>query len=938
MLKKILLLTMILILQSFLLFSEEKSEGKIIHQIIFKGLKKAKLNDVISTIASEEGKALDLNLINEDYKNLMGLGFFDDVFITTDKAFDEKTKKEIPNSIILTYEFVEKKTVRKIIFKGNKNLSFATLLNEITIKYNSFVDLATINSDIAAITNKYHEKGYNYVKVSYELYENDDLKKRNKVDVVFNIDEGIETYVSEIVLNGNNSINDFTIKSKMKTKERKYLGLQKGTFVESVFYQDIEELKKYYKDMGYFLIDIAEPEIVRFEIEEKGVRKELIRIIINFKEGSQYKFGSLFITGNKLISTEDLLFGIKLRPGQIFNFSRYQETLYSMQMKYTTRGYIETRIKDKTDIDESTKTINVKIDISESKCSYVEAIYFKGNSKTKDYVLKRAIYMTEGEIFNSNKLMDSMIGLYNLGFFSNVDYDIQPGSASGLLIVTFVVEEQKTAEVKFGVSIPANFSQTGQYIPEITLFAQIQEKNFLGRELNLSSKVEGSLYKQGFNFSLDDPWFLSYPWSFGASVSLYHNWIRKVYRKIKDYDRRYYYKHSDDGKDDVVEYMNKNGITDVDQAIENLLNSDNIVSDEDVRQYYNDEFGYADDNPNYMGYSQKDFFKKGLHNLNFNVSTNMGYRFLKYFSVSGTLSCEPIYTWYPVENYSKNSGYEDISSPGYANVLLGNTNGWGVRNKISTTFSMSTTKRLVNPFEGIRFSITPGYIFGHYDAFTFDTKFTSYFKILDIMFGDWQFQNVIVFNAGISLIMPGFRDIVNDPNNYVFRDYCYGKGPILYGSDYLTVDGMFSGRGWGSTLGSYSATSGPGSRVGYVKFDYTLEYRFPIYDKIVWAAAFIDMVNLVSGPAYDKNYNYSFENSWIWWKTDPKHYQPMGIENWYGSIGVGLEFTFPQLPLSFFVVKRFKINYYSGFEWVQDSLYSKTGYLDFILSITGFYF
>lgn len=244
MLKKILLLTMILILQSFLLFSEEKSEGKIIHQIIFKGLKKAKLNDVISTIASEEGKALDLNLINEDYKNLMGLGFFDDVFITTDKAFDEKTKKEIPNSIILTYEFVEKKTVRKIIFKGNKNLSFATLLNEITIKYNSFVDLATINSDIAAITNKYHEKGYNYVKVSYELYENDDLKKRNKVDVVFNIDEGIETYVSEIVLNGNNSINDFTIKSKMKTKERKYLGLQKGTFVESVFYQDIEEFQR----------------------------------------------------------------------------------------------------------------------------------------------------------------------------------------------------------------------------------------------------------------------------------------------------------------------------------------------------------------------------------------------------------------------------------------------------------------------------------------------------------------------------------------------------------------------------------------------------------------------------------------------------------------------------------------------------------------------
>jgi len=898
--KKILffIIISILLIQATLniLPQENNYSGKVINKIIFKGLKRARVKDLIDVLQSEEGKLFDLDLVNRDYQSLFGLGYFEDIVISTEKAYDENTNEEKPNMINLVFEFVEKPSIRKIIFRGNKALGFAKLMDAISIKRGSFIDLAMINSDISAMLEKYNDKGFNYTDIEYEIYEDENLKIRNKVDIIFKINEGIESYVSDIIINGNNSVSDFTIKNKMKTKERKFLGLQKGVFKESQFYQDIEEIKKYYKDIGYYLVEVLEPEIVRYEIEENGIKKEIIRININIIEGDQFIFGGMILKGNKIISTDDLLFGSKLRQGNVFSYSRYQETLFSMQMRYNERGYVETIINDRQDIDYENKIITVFVEIIESKRSYIEAVYFKGNEKTRDYVLRRTIVTEAGEIFNANKLTGSMINLYNLGFFSSVDYDIQAGSAPGLLVITYVVEEQKTAEVRFGISIPAN-----EWPPELTLFGEIKEQNLFGRELVISGKLETSLYRQGFNFSIDDPWFFNFPWSIGASVKLYHYWDRLVLREIEE--------------DDYKDFDEKN--------------------EDEIREEYNEKYqNNEQQNPNYIGYQNNSFFDMGLNYLNWSFEARTGYRFFKYFGIGGNFSVEPMYSWMMPQVGCP----DDLNNELQRDILVYNY-GWTVKNIISSTFSITTTQRRVNPFQGIKYSFTAGYIFGHFDAFKLSSKFTAYIKVLDLDFGNWPFQNVLVFNAGASLIFPGFRNFNTDPSNIVFGKQRYGMGPILYDSDLLTVDGFFAGRGWGGTLGSYSTAGTLSMRTGYVKLDFSLEYRFPIVDKIVWFAAFIDMINLIEGPYRYTDAGHRDDSvSWAWWKDNGPGYQPMGIDNWYGSIGAGLEFTFPQLPLSFFVVKRFKINYFTGIEWIQDDSYSKTGYLDFVLSIVGYYF
>ncbi|MBR6199893.1 MAG: outer membrane protein assembly factor BamA [Spirochaetales bacterium] len=888
-------------------------EDKLIFKVIYTGLKKVRPRELIAVQVTKEGMPFDASLLEQDYKNFFELDYFEDVIVKADKAVDPKTNLAMPGYINIIYEFQEKPTIRKIIFNGNDSIAYGYLIGDVSIKKGDFFRKSEVVADIYNLKEKYQKKGYNYVNIDYEVVENEELKLHNQVDIVFNVDEGVETYVSEIAFEGISKFTPQSLKAKMKTKERAFLGLQKGVFLASDFYQDIEDLTKYYKDQGFYFAEILEPEVNRLQIEEDGKKREIIKIKITVKEGSQYRYGGMEITGNKIFSTDDLTYNLKLKPGAILNHSKLQEDLYSLTKQYNDSGYVETQVAQDTVVDEENKTISFKIFIQESKLSYIEAVYFKGNTKTKNYVLYRAVYTQVGQIFDSSKLISSVYALHNLGFFSKVEPDIKPGSAPGLLKITYVLEEQSTAEVRFGVQVTTN-----NWPPEITLFGQVSERNFLGRELVISGKVDLALSEQGFTFSISDPWFLNYPWSMGASLEFYHNWYQKVYRKLT--------------VDDYQAYMDEN--------------SNQNPSEDNVRDWYNTKYSNdTQNNPNYVGYGKDKYWEMGVSDLTIEMAFNTGYRFLKYFSIYGEYSLKPIYTF-----MMDNSLVSQVKSTSYRS-MMSNNGGWSIRSRLAATFSINTTKRRINPYEGIKFSTTAAYTWGHFDMTSLSAKFTAYWKILDIMLGDWPFKHVVVFNAAASFIFPGFRNLGGVLNGKSTKD----KGPIVYPDDYLQVDGIFAGRGWANSIGATNSTGRLTNKTGYARFDYSLEYRIPIHENFIWFAAFVDMINLVEGPmrkiptVYSdgnivSSYSYSDDaNSWQWWNQtesnrwyDDRMTNWYGVDNWYGSVGLGFQITFQQLPLSFYVVKRFKINGYSGFEWVCNQ--PDTGNLDFVISIVGYYF
>jgi len=887
-------------------------ENQTIYKIVFRGNLRVRPAEITSVIKTMEGMPLNLALLEEDYYALLGLDKFEDVKFFTEEAINERTNQSIPGMVNLIFEFVEKPTVRRVIFNGNKSVSYGFLSTDINIERNKFFSRSELLTDINAIIDRYKKQGFNQVQVTWELFSDEEyLQQNNQVDIIININEGMETYVSNIVFEGNNIFSEFTLENIIKTKERKFLGLQKGTFDNAEFTADIEELRKYYRDRGYINVEIYEPQINRQIITENDITVETIEIKIVINEGNRYRFGELIIEGNRLFSYDDLTYNMKTRAGYIFNYSRFREDIYGINQKYTNSGYIQTQITENQIIDEENFIISYKLNITESERSYIESVSFSGNTKSKDYVLRRAVYTEEGDIFTSDALMASIIGLYNLGFFSEVEYDIQGGSAPGLLKITYLVKEQSTAELRFGLQVTTN-----KWPPEVTFFGEITERNLLGREMTISGKVEASPYKQGFEFSWEDAWFWNYPWLLGGSVKFYHNWNNQVLRVLSDDDYNAFYK-----------------------ANPNRLGA----SEQEIRDYFNDKYANNDqNNPNYLG-KTGDIFQRGLNDISFELSPRMGYRFAKYFSVSGSYLLSPIFTFLNPANGSR----DDIFSDYYKNLLNeepdanGWWGGWSVKSALSATFSISTTQRRVNPEQGIRFSVTAGYtgLFGTYDSFQLSTQFTAYLKLLELYFNDYPFKHVLVFNSKASFIFPGFRNLVDDP---FVEGGTRGKGPILSNEEYLKVDGFFVGRGWTNSIGATSYEGRLVNNVGYARFDFSLEYRVPINEKYVWLAAFIDMVNLVEGPKFsiprlDSNGNVTgttldSSQAWKWWEqTDA-----LQAHNWYGSIGVGFQVTWPQLPLSFYIVKRFKINQYSGFEWVGNQ--PNTGNLDFVLSIVGYYF
>jgi len=291
----------------------------------------------------------------------------------------------------------------------------------------------------------------------------------------------------------------------------------------------------------------------------------------------------------------------------------------------------------------------------------------------------------------------------------------------------------------------------------------------------------------------------------------------------------------------------------------------------------------------------------GYHELTFTIQPSTGYRFKKYFGISGGVSYEPKFIWLPNPDHEQNDPIL-ISDPYLRSTII--KDNWRHRFRVFSTFSIATTKRNINPYEGFKFSLSAAFSFIHYDSIILSTKFTWYWKILDLYFNDWPFKNVLVFNTNFSFIFPGFQysesDRESDPNEKNYRQFQnFGPEPVLHSSDYQVVDGLFSGRGWANSLAGLNYFN---LKVGYAKLDFSIEYRIPIYEQIVWIAGFIDFFNLIEGPKVyvkrgDTTYISSI-NSWQWWNgtynytnknVKPVNYNPLGIDNWYGSIGFGIE-------------------------------------------------
>jgi outer membrane protein insertion porin family len=279
----------------------------------------------------------------------------------------------------------------------------------------------------------------------------------------------------------------------------------------------------YYGQRGYVDAEIEKVDRAVERDEKEG--KNYLNITIYIKEGEQWTYGGMEFDGNQIFSSETLSQEVRQTPGSILNRTKLEADTQRVADLYFENGYIFNLIDRTETRDEKKKEIRYTIHIVERDRAHIENILVKGNDKTKDYVILRELPFEEGDIFNKKKVVQGLLNLYNLQYFTSVQPETPPGSAEGLMDLVINVEEGSTANINFGITFSG-----GDY--PISGLLRWQETNFLGRGMTVGANAELSTLRQFVSLNYEEPWLLGLRWLGGVSASFEHAIVPNVAQDI----------------------------------------------------------------------------------------------------------------------------------------------------------------------------------------------------------------------------------------------------------------------------------------------------------------------------------------------------------------------------------------------------------------------
>ncbi len=498
-----------------------KYEGIKIKKIVINGIVNADESKSFDVLEVSDGEPFIAKRASESIKNLYKLGYFSDVKLDVVQEQD---------GLILTFFVKERPVVKDIVFKGNDEFSDSDLneaLKDI-IKEGDIYQETKVNDAVNLIMNKYEEEGYNDITIRALPIIN---KEKKTCKIIFRIREGDKVRVSKISIKGCKSFTEKKIIGKMDTHIDDWL--HSGIFKRDEYEKDKENIIKFYKNNGYIYARIVKDGLI-YRIEgDRGDKEKRLYITIVIDEGKQYKFGGYNVTGYYIFSKDEIIDVLEHKTNEVFEQEQFEKDMQGLHQLYGNRGYIFVRIIPDRKVDEKKRVVKYDISISEGEIAHLEQIIIKGNTKTKDYVIRRELLIHEGEIFNAHKIQRSQEKVYNLGFFKKVNIDVKPGSAEGLMNLIFDIEEQPTGMITLG-AVWGSVDGLGGY-------EEVSENNFRGEGIRLHERVEYQQKKQNYEVGFTHPWIFGTPTSFSFSL-FYRNRADILTPSINSNENSYYNK------------------------------------------------------------------------------------------------------------------------------------------------------------------------------------------------------------------------------------------------------------------------------------------------------------------------------------------------------------------------------------------------------------
>ena len=483
---------------------------------------------VLSNIQTRSGDSFSSERINLDVKNLLGTGYFRNV----DVSWEVKD-----SGIELVYTVQGKPKLTEIRFEGNEEIKEKRLTKQVTSKVGEPIDEKTLFEDAKAIREYYQKKGFQNTTVDYVPLINED---RGQGSVTFEIVEAPKVKIDKVLFKGNQAFSQRKLRKVMKTRNRWAFSWLTGSgiFKEDQFEEDKEKLRQHYWESGY--VDFAINDL-EFSYPEKN--KMVIEITIN--EGQQYLVGDLRIQGNEIFSTQELLFTetsdgpierLGMNKGDLFTPAGLEENRSALEDLYESQGHLTPRNQGNTLIGEfktanaEKGTIDIDYKIEEGETSYIEKIQIRGNTKTKDKVLRRELAVAPGEPFNMVLAKLSQQRLEGLNYFESVETDVEPTDIPDRKDLVLSVEEKNTGNFMIG----AGFNS----IENLVAFAEMSQANFdlfkpplfQGGGQKLRLRAQAGTRMQDYQITFVEPWLFNRKLEF--EQNLYHrelNYVSRVF-------------------------------------------------------------------------------------------------------------------------------------------------------------------------------------------------------------------------------------------------------------------------------------------------------------------------------------------------------------------------------------------------------------------------
>ena len=474
-------------------------------RIEFDGFQSVSDQYVFSNIQLREGMDYNPALVDQSIRALYNTGYFEYVELNVDEAGE--------GMIDVVINVIPKYTIGNIVYNGNNEYSNKRLAGKAELKVSQTLDEYEVNEAAERVEAYYVEKGFSDVVVDYRISRDKDT---GYATVFFDIEENTKIKITKVKFEGNESIKDSKLRKVLQTKKRNWLSFitGDGRFDEVVFKEDLELLRNYYRNEGYLDVVVDEEQVdIDFRTEKK------IHLTINVQEGQRYYLGEMRVEDATIYTENELLNAVEVESGDPFSPEQVDAAANVVREYFTSKGYLETRVRAERVSNMDTRRIDVVFRVRESEKFYVESIKVEGNTKTKTKVIIRELALRPGDVFNMTRMQTSERRLRNTQFFEDVRLNPEQTNIPGRRDLSVTVREGRTGSFSFG----AGFGS----VENAVFFAEMRQGNF--DLFNWRSGFQGDGQKFRIRasvgtdsnqilISFEEPWLFEQRLAFGVEL------------------------------------------------------------------------------------------------------------------------------------------------------------------------------------------------------------------------------------------------------------------------------------------------------------------------------------------------------------------------------------------------------------------------------------